>query len=181
MIVFFLLLQNGDTPLHIAAAMGRRKLVRILLESPLLDLNIPNQQQEKAVDIATRKNHGEVVTMLKNPPQLKNTTTAEVIKAEINNITHDSEDSKKKNNTLTSKSGKSRSKSKCSTSKLVPGLNDPKWSPYGCHYYPDMAEFPEPNVESLPNEPLKVCTRAPIGTKKLWCRTGRGGEFRGIL
>ena len=156
MIVFFLLLQNGDTPLHIAAAMGRRKLVRILLESPLLDLNILNQQQEKAVDIATRKNHEEVVTMLRHPPQVKKTTTTEVIKAEINNVTHDSEDSKKKN-TMT-KSVKSRSKSKISASKLVPGLpTDPKWSPYGCHYYPDMTEFPEPNVESLPNEPLKVC------------------------
>ena len=79
MIVFFLLLQNGDTPLHIAAAMGRRKLVRILLESPLLDLNIPNQQQEKAVDIATRKNHDEVVTMLRHPPQVKKTTTTIVL------------------------------------------------------------------------------------------------------
>jgi ankyrin repeat protein len=31
--LFFLLLQNGDTALHIAAAMGRRKLTRILLEA----------------------------------------------------------------------------------------------------------------------------------------------------
>lgn len=28
------------------------------------------------------------------------------------------------------------------------------WSPYGCHYYPDSADFPEPNLDSLPNEPL---------------------------
>lgn len=34
--------------------------------------------------------------------------------------------------------------------------SEPKWSPYGCHYYPDMDEFPEPNVESLPQEPLKA-------------------------
>ena len=27
------ILQNGDTALHIAAAMGRRKLTRVLLES----------------------------------------------------------------------------------------------------------------------------------------------------
>ena len=108
-------------------------------ESPILDLDINNQQQEKAIDIATRKNHEEVVSMLKHPPQVKKT---EVIKAEINNITHDSEDSKSKK--------KSKSKSK------IPKLSaDPKWSPYGCHYYPDMTEFPEPNVESLPNEPLK--------------------------
>lgn len=29
------------------------------------------------------------------------------------------------------------------------------WSPYGCHYYPDNSEFPEPNLDSLPHEPLK--------------------------
>lgn len=28
------------------------------------------------------------------------------------------------------------------------------WSPYGCHYYPDPGEFPEPNPASLPEEPL---------------------------
>ena len=30
---FFFQFQNGDTALHIAAAMGRRKLTRVLLES----------------------------------------------------------------------------------------------------------------------------------------------------
>ena len=33
---------------------------------------------------------------------------------------------------------------------------EPKWSPYGCHYYPDMAEFPDPRMETLPDEPLKA-------------------------
>ena len=28
------------------------------------------------------------------------------------------------------------------------------WSPYGCHYYPDPTEFPEPNPSSLPDDPL---------------------------
>ena len=32
---------------------------------------------------------------------------------------------------------------------------EPKWSPYGCHYYPDLAEFPDPKVETLPDEPLQ--------------------------
>ena len=32
---------------------------------------------------------------------------------------------------------------------------EPKWSPYGCHYYPDMTEFPDPRVETLPEEPLQ--------------------------
>ena len=32
-LIFFFQFQNGDTALHIAAAMGRRKLTRVLLES----------------------------------------------------------------------------------------------------------------------------------------------------
>ena len=43
---FHYFFQNGDSPLHIAAAMGRRKLVRILLESPLIDMELKNQQNE---------------------------------------------------------------------------------------------------------------------------------------
>jgi ankyrin repeat domain-containing protein 6 len=30
-----------------------------------------------------------------------------------------------------------------------------QWSPYGCHYYPETASFPQPNLDSLPKEPLK--------------------------
>ena len=44
--IFSYFFQNGDSPLHIAAAMGRRKLVRILLESPLIDMELKNQQNE---------------------------------------------------------------------------------------------------------------------------------------
>ena len=131
--------------------MGRRKLVRILLESPQLDLEVKNQQQETAMDIANRKNHEEVVTMIRHPPPVKKTD--QVIKAEIN-ITQDSEDSKKKKNSL--KSLKSLNNSKSKISKLASGAVEPKWSPYGCHYYPDMEEFPEPNVDSIPQEPLKA-------------------------
>ena len=60
--------QNGDTPLHIASAMGRRKLVRIILESNP-DCSIVNQQKETAADIAARKGHDEVVEGLRNPPE----------------------------------------------------------------------------------------------------------------
>ena len=60
--------------------MGRRKLVRILLEygftsepdtskTPIEGTNISalNLQHEKAMDIAQRKEHLEIVEMLKNP------------------------------------------------------------------------------------------------------------------
>ena len=39
-------------------------------------------------------------------------------------------------------------------SKYKGGKHDANWSPYGCHYYPDPAEFPDPNVSTLPDEPL---------------------------
>ena len=30
----------------------------------------------------------------------------------------------------------------------------PKWSPYGCFYPPDMTEFPQPRLDTLPKDPL---------------------------
>ena len=86
-------LQNGDSPLHIASAMGRRKLVRILLESPLIDLQLKNQQNETALEIGTRKNHQEIVAMIRHPPTVKKTEAMVSVKAEIN-MTHESEESK---------------------------------------------------------------------------------------
>ena len=61
------MLQNGDTALHIAAAMGRRKLTKILLESGC-DKEARNKQNETAMDISRRKNLGDVISILQNPP-----------------------------------------------------------------------------------------------------------------
>ena len=60
-------LQNGDTALHIAAAMGRRKLTRILLESGC-DPAAANKQGETSVDISRRKQLGEILAILQQPP-----------------------------------------------------------------------------------------------------------------
>lgn len=57
--------------MHIAAAMGRRKLTRVLLESGC-DMRVRNKQNETAIDIARRKNLGEVVGILINPPRVLN-------------------------------------------------------------------------------------------------------------
>ena len=46
--------QNGDTALHIAAAMGRRKLTKILLESGC-DKDSKNKQSETSLDISRRE------------------------------------------------------------------------------------------------------------------------------
>ena len=57
--------------MHIAAAMGRRKLVRILMETGLIQITATNQQQETPIDIATRKRYSEIVEILKNPPKVR--------------------------------------------------------------------------------------------------------------
>ena len=136
--------------------MGRRKLVKILLESPLLEAELTNQQNETALNIAERKNHQEIATMIRHPPPvIKNNpdNNENETKAEIN-VTIDSEESKhfiKK--CLDQKKCK---KIKKSLKNNYPPGQEPKWSPYGCHYYPDMTDFPEPQMDTLPNEPLKA-------------------------
>ncbi len=39
--------------------------------------------------------------------------------------------------------------------KHLPQPHNPHWSPYGCHYYPDPGEFPDPDPSTLPEEPLR--------------------------
>ena len=46
--------KNGDTALHIAAAMNKRKLARILVQAGV-STELRNNQGETAVNIATRK------------------------------------------------------------------------------------------------------------------------------
>ena len=63
------LFQNGDTALHIAAAMGRRKLTKILLESGC-DAESKNKQGETSMEISRRKNLVDIINILQNPPPL---------------------------------------------------------------------------------------------------------------
>ena len=56
--------QNGDCPVHISSAMGRRKLTKILLEANP-DLTIRNQQKETPEEIAVRKEHTDSANILR--------------------------------------------------------------------------------------------------------------------
>ena len=49
--IYIFMFQNGDTALHIAAAMGRRKLTKILIESGC-DIQAKNKQGETSLDIS---------------------------------------------------------------------------------------------------------------------------------
>lgn len=131
--------RNGDTALHIAAAMGRRKLTRILLEAGC-DKAVRNCQGETARDIAARKGLDEIVQIL-NTPVAKQKKKREKSRER----TIDEPD--------TSKKDRSKKKKNVHFEKPVPA--QVQWSPYGCHYYPDPKFFPQPRLSSLPPDPLR--------------------------
>ncbi|XP_069688766.1 uncharacterized protein dgo isoform X2 [Periplaneta americana] len=147
--------KNGDTALHIAAAMGRRKLTRILLEAGC-DKSLKNKQNETARDIATRKDLNEILVILNSP-----TVARSKSKPSKNAHDKDRNDKKRGKNEsgTSSKDSSSRQKDKKkhkNTHKVHFERPAGKhWSPYGCHYYPDPKAFPQPNLDSLPHEPLK--------------------------
>lgn len=66
---FFFNLQNGDSPLHIASAMGRKKLTKILLASGSRTSS-RNHQNETPHDISIRKGYAEITELFKNPPPI---------------------------------------------------------------------------------------------------------------
>ena len=59
-ILLFIFFQNGDTALHISAALKRRKIAKLVVEAGI-DVNIINKQDETAIEVARRKDHPEVI------------------------------------------------------------------------------------------------------------------------
>lgn len=130
---------NGDSALHIACAMGRRKLTRILLAAGS-SLKIQNAQNEAARDIAVRKKLNEILEILDAPveeTQRDRSSSSSRQKDRKEPPHHRGKDGTPK----TPKSGKY-------------DVNPKNWSPYGCHYFPDPRSFPSPRLETLPKEPL---------------------------
>ncbi|XP_024084552.1 ankyrin repeat domain-containing protein 6 isoform X2 [Cimex lectularius] len=128
--------KNGDTALHIASAMGRRKLTTILLEAGC-DKSIRNKQYETACDIATRKDLNEIIIILQSVKPQKSS------KKKSKKTSETSDSDKRSRETLV---GRPHDPRACGSSV--------RWSPYGCHYYPDPKAFPQPKLDSLPGEPL---------------------------
>lgn len=174
--------KNGDTALHIAAAMGRRKLTRILLEAGC-DRTLKNKQNETAHDIAARKDLVEILALLSGatPPtggtRGRSSSGGGGGKAGAAGAGSKGDKKREKNESGTSSkdsSGRHKDKKKhknehASQHKVhfekgtlgtaggggTGGANGRHWSPYGCHYFPDPRAFPQPNLDSLPHEPLK--------------------------
>jgi ankyrin repeat protein len=58
--------QRGQTPLHLAASRGRLKIVKALLENGRnIDLDLKDEEQRTALDLAEEGNHAQVVDILK--------------------------------------------------------------------------------------------------------------------
>lgn len=153
---------NGDSPLHIACAMGRRKLTRILFEvGGTSSLKLKNAQGETARDIALRKKLTEIVDFLNSPPPKSSSAVVaheldeKLLKGDRDRSSSSSRYNKKKGNDSGGDKDKLKKKTKIVAN--VPesdGVNPKNWSPYGCHYFPDPRTFPSPKLETLPKEPL---------------------------
>ncbi|CRK97800.1 CLUMA_CG011179, isoform A [Clunio marinus] len=131
---------NHDTPLHITCAMGRRKLTKLLLEAGAMQFQ--NLQHETPRDIAQRKNLKEILEIMRN-----------CTKREDKQLTQESPRNTKSPNETHAHLLPHNSKIKYNNKDNEE--NTRNWSPYGCHYYPDTRNFPTPNLETLPKEPLQ--------------------------
>lgn len=146
---------NHDTPLHLACALGKRKLTKLLIEAGAMQFR--NNQHETARDIAKRKNLHEILDIIdKQADKLDKKLIRESLR-----------------------------KSKSSTHKpCLPHDNRNKHSevtsPYGCHFYPDTRNFPKPKLQTLPKEPLQKgeiyymdlagnIRKGPIGVSRCSC------------
>lgn len=169
-------MKNGDTALHIAAAMGRRKLTRILLEAGC-DRTLRNKQSETAKDIARRKNLNEILEIInkyrsKSRSRTKTSTVDEIdnskqipdkksILIPKSSLKNDKKREKTGSGTSGSRDGgikndkkKLKNGKECKNVHFEKTVMGKQWSPYGCHYYPDPESFPQPKLDSLPSDPL---------------------------
>ncbi|KAL0274575.1 UNVERIFIED_CONTAM: hypothetical protein PYX00_002676 [Menopon gallinae] len=150
--------KNGDTALHITAAMGRRKLTRILLEAGC-DPNRRNKQNERAKDIAIRKDLNEIIEIIDRTLPIEQRERHKEKDQKEGKGGSGGDKKRGKNESGSSKESRTRPKEKKKhkndrETHFISTV-DTKWSPYGCHYYPDPKTFPKPKLDSLPQEPLK--------------------------
>lgn len=138
---------NYDTALHIACAMGRRKLTRILYEvCGTSALSLQNAQNETPRDIALRKSLKPIIEILNSPPVLNAVVSLDDV---------DGDSSKHNRHRSSSGSDVRPSKNRCGSGDKKSSASNKIWSPYGCHYFPDPRTFPAPKLETLPKDPLQ--------------------------
>lgn len=132
--------------------MNRRKLTRILLEAGC-DKSLENKQGETARDIAERKHLNDIIEIFNRLcPKKDNKSKLKSYKQVNSNQKHIDSSKILGNNMSRNKSSNKSIKQR--TNELSKDILGRDWSPYGCHYYPDLKAFPEPRLDTLPPNPL---------------------------
>eukprot|EP00094_Tigriopus_californicus_P012733 TCALIF_12309-PA protein Name:"Similar to Ankrd6 Ankyrin repeat domain-containing protein 6 (Mus musculus)" AED:0.03 eAED:0.03 QI:0/0.75/0.77/0.88/0.87/1/9/51/721 len=135
----------GDTPLHTAARYGHAGVARILI-SAKCNPNLQNKNGDTPMHIAAAMGRRKLVRILLESHELNPDATNQQNEKPV-------EIAKRKGHVeiteLLENPPPKPPKKHRSSSKNTP------LSPYGCHYYPDMIDFPEPDPNSLPEEPLQ--------------------------
>lgn len=137
---------HGDTALHTACRYGHAGVVRILI-SAKCDIDAFNLNHDTPLHIACAMGRRKLTKLLLEAgamqfQNLNGDTPREIAKKmnlkEILHIIKKIEE-RRVNETVP----------------LVEDKNQQTWSPYGCHFYPDMKKFPSPKLETLPKDPLQ--------------------------
>lgn len=144
---------NHDTPLHLACALGKRKLTKLLIEAGAMHFR--NNQHETSRDIAKRKNLTEILQIIDSQAdKLDKKLIRESLRKSKNSTHKNCLQHDNKHSEVT--------------------------SPYGCHFYPDSRSFPKPKLQTLPKEPLQKgeiyymdlagnIRKGPIGLSRCSC------------
>lgn len=136
----------GDTALHTACRYGHAGVVRILI-SAKCDIDSFNMNHDTPLHIACAMGRRKLTKLLLDAgamqfQNLQGDTPRDIARKlklkEVLKIIKKSDEIK--------------------ITEEVPH-NDDKlkqgWSPYGCHFFPDMKKFPTPKLETLPRDPLQ--------------------------
>lgn len=136
----------GDTALHTACRYGHAGVVRILI-SAKCDIDSFNLNHDTPLHIACAMGRRKLTKLLLEAgamqfQNLNGDTPRDIAKKlglkEILHIIKKIEE-RRANETVP----------------LVDDKFQQGWSPYGCHFYPDMKKFPSPKLETLPRDPLQ--------------------------
>jgi hypothetical protein len=136
----------GDTALHTACRYGHAGVVRILI-SAKCDIDSFNLNHDTPLHIACAMGRRKLTKLLLEAgamqfQNLNGDTPRDIAKKmNLKEILH-----------IIKKIEERR------VNESVPLVDDKLqqgWSPYGCHFYPDMKKFPSPKLETLPREPLQ--------------------------
>lgn len=136
----------GDTALHTACRYGHAGVVRILI-SAKCDIDAFNLNHDTPLHIACAMGRRKLTKLLLEAgamqfQNLHGDTPRDIAKKKnLREILH-----------IVKKVEERRA------NEAVPLVDDKYqqgWSPYGCHFYPDMKKFPSPKIETLPKDPLQ--------------------------